>query len=331
MAFCTKCGKELRKTDQFCFYCGEPVREPGDTVNNIKPASEQEGENERKQAAEAGPAKAAGKETEPHMDTGVREKNGSKRKLFIGGAAGLILIAVILAIGIGMHSSGDKPQQAPAQTDMQSGEASPAAASQSTEGSAPTGQSTEDMLRDIIARIEAQPGFVTDSSWEPLAASGDFNGDGTQEFLAVYEMKNSGGINVMYDVWSLPSRGPVRLKSEALFKEVGGNNGIVGIVNPEGKPYLAVYRYEPQGDRFNNYYRYIPWSETESAFLESDIYLENHGNYNNENQGRYIMGDTAVEKGEFNTRYAELTKWVYRLDFLGGGGDGGVRTFAEMK
>lgn len=330
MAFCTKCGKELRETDQFCFFCGEPVRETGDKAKNTELA--QEVEQERVQAdTQVNQAKAAGKEQEESHDAGMREESGSRRKWIMGGAAGLALIAIVLAIIIGTHASGDGPQEDPAQNRIQSGEASQAELSQSREGSVPAEQSTEDMLRQIIARIEAQSGFVTNSSWEPLAESGDFNGDGTQEFLAVYEIKNSGGIDVMYDVWSLESKGPVRLKSEVLFKEVGGNNGVVGIVNPGGKAYLAVYRYEPQGDMFNNYYRYIPWNEKESGFLESDIYLENHGNYNNENQGRYIMGDTAVEKNQFDARYAELTKWVYRLDFLGGGGDGGIKTFAEMK
>ena len=42
------------------------------------------------------------------------------------------------------------------------------------------------------------------------------------------------------------------------------------------------------------------------------------------------MGDTAVEKEKFDAKYRELTAWEYRLDLLGGAGDGGVKTFDDF-
>lgn len=184
--------------------------------------------------------------------------------------------------------------------------------------------------QDVIREIESQPGYTKSPYWEPLAASDDFNGDGTKELLAVYEMKDNSGINVMYDLWSLGKPEPQKLKSEVLFKEVGGNNGIAGIVNPEGEPLLAVYRYEPEGDLFHNYYTYFSWEKDKSALGDSGYYLECHGSYEKEEQGRYILGDTAVEKSKFDAKYKELTQWTYKLDLQGGAG-GGVGTFDDMK
>lgn len=192
------------------------------------------------------------------------------------------------------------------------------------------GENAIDAASEVIREIKSQAGFVDNSSWKPLAAADDFNGDNVQELLAVYEVKDGAGINVMYDLWSLGKDGAAKIKSEVLFKEVGGNNGIVGIVKPGGVPYLAVYRYEPEGDLFNNYYTYFSWEKDKSALGDSGYYLENHGNYNQEDKGRYIMGDTAVEKEKFDAKYRELTTWEYRLDLLGGAGDGGVKTFDDF-
>lgn len=189
---------------------------------------------------------------------------------------------------------------------------------------------TKSMVSGIIKEIEDRSDYVSESYWKPLAAADDFNGDGVQEFLAVYEVKDGAGINVVYDLWSLKESGAQKLKSEVLFKEVGGNNGIVGIVNPGSGPLLAVYRYEPEGETFNCYYTYFSWEKDKSALGDSGYYLECHGNYEQEEKGRYILGDTSVEKSKFDAKYKELTQWTYRLDLLGGGGDG-AKTFDEMK
>lgn len=191
--------------------------------------------------------------------------------------------------------------------------------------------SAEGQELDSIAAIESEEGYVSDSSWKPLAVTTDFNGDKVQEFLAIYEVKSGAVINVMYDVWSLQKSGAVKLKSEVLFKEVGGNSGVVGIVEAGGKPYLAVCRYEPQGEQFNNYYIYYPWETDKSALGESAVYLENHGMYGQEEKGKYILGNTTVKKSKFDARYKELSNWVYRLDLLAGAGDDGVMTFEDMK
>lgn len=190
---------------------------------------------------------------------------------------------------------------------------------------------TEGLIADIINNIESRSEYVTDSMWKPLAVTDDFNGDGVQEFLCVYELKSGGAVDVMYDVWSLGKSGADKIRSEVLFREVGGNSGVVGIIRSGGEAYLAVCRYEPQGEQFNDYYIYYPWEPKESRLGESVVYLERHGIYGQEEKGKYIMGDTVVDKSKFDARYRELDDWVYQLDILAGAGTDGVMTFDDMK
>lgn len=316
MAFCTKCGKELRDGDRFCFYCGAPVR--GANGNSA------DYENRDREIKNRG--------------------NFSNYKWIIG----VIAAAVILLAAVFFLMRGGKESDSGAASDIQESLKSVDGTdimdgtdnqTENKSGGEPsvsdqleqkTDYSAETLAAEVIKEIENQSGFVTDSYWEPLAAADDFNGDGVQELLTVYEMKDGAGINVMYDLWSLRESGAQELKSEVLFKEVGGNNGIVGIVMPKGEPLLAVYRYEPEGDIFNNYYTYFSLEGDESAFGDSGYYLECHGNYEQEEQGRYILGDTAVEMSEFNAKYDELTQWMYELDLMEGA-KGRVKTFDEMK
>lgn len=183
----------------------------------------------------------------------------------------------------------------------------------------------------VIEKIEATSGFVSNGTWEPLAVADDFNGDGVQELLAVYEVNSGSGMQVMYDVWSLGSKGAVCLKTDILFQEVGGNSGIVGIVKEDGTAYVAIERHEPEGDAFNNYFSYIPWNSDESSLEESDVYMESHGTYGEEDKGRYILGDSSVDKKEFDERQADFSNWLYKLNILDGAGNGGVKTFDDIK
>lgn len=191
---------------------------------------------------------------------------------------------------------------------------------------------SDDRAAEVITEIEKSSGFVSGGTWEPLAAADDFNGDGNTELLAVYETKDSSGtINVMYDVWSLEGKKAVQLESEILYTEAGGNSGAAGIVNAEGRTYLAIVRKEPKGESFDNYYTYIPWSRTESSLEDAWIYMESHGIYGQEEAGRYILGDTKVSKEEFDDRQEDFAAWVYKLDLLEGAGNAGVLTFDEIR
>lgn len=189
----------------------------------------------------------------------------------------------------------------------------------------------KDRIGEIIAEIEGQQGYAGKVTWDPLAVFGDFNEDGVEEFLAVYELKRNDTVEVMYELWSLPEKGAEKIRSEVLFQEAGGNYGVVGIVKKEDSFFLAVETKNPAGENFNNYHSYIPWSRTESSLGEEDIYLESHGTYGEEEKGRYILGDSVVDKSRFDARKAEFSNWIYKIDLSEGAGNGGAKTLEEYK
>lgn len=196
-------------------------------------------------------------------------------------------------------------------------------------GAAASGDGTK--AAGVIGEIEAKAGFVSDGTFKPLVVAEDFNGDGTRELLAVYEIESGSGVSVMYDVWSLDEKKATCLKSEELFWEVGGNGGSVGIAKSGKTTYLAIEAKEPDGDGFHNYYEYIPWAESESAFLEDgEVYMEAHGNVEQPDKSRYIVGDITVEKSKFDERQKDF-EWIYKLDILAGATDDGVMTFDEAR
>jgi serine/threonine protein kinase len=196
---------------------------------------------------------------------------------------------------------------------------------------ASSGGSVKDMVSGIISDIQKQSNYEKSEWWDPLGVVDDFNGDGVKEFLTVHEAKNSEGqIEVIYELWSLPDTGAVQIKSESLFIEVGGNSGTVGIVKSGNTTYLAIERCEPEADVFNNYYTYFPWSETESKVTEDSVYLESHGTFGEEDQGQYILGDAKVDQSEYNSRYEELSSWVYQLDLFNGADGKGVMGYEDL-
>lgn len=297
MAFCTKCGKELRDGDKFCFYCGEPVR---DGSMNRKDYFVKNDRN--------------GKE-------GGKKFNGRQ----LSGGIAVVAVVAIAACFLLWGGKDSDVQREKDETRYDGIEDEIG-----TEAEMGTGDAADapNMISEVIKEIENQSGYVSDSYWEPLAAADDFNGDGIQDLLAVYEVNSGAGINVMYDLWGLKESGAQKLKSEVLFTEVGGNNGIVGIIKSGSEISLAVCQYEPEAELFNNYYTYFLWEKNNDAPGLSGYYLESHGNYEQEDEGTYILGDTRVEKSEFDAKYKELDQWVYKLDLLGGASDG-VKTFDQ--
>lgn len=202
------------------------------------------------------------------------------------------------------------------------------AVSDTTEGKA---ESMKRVLSDLISQIKKQEGFVENSSWKPLAVLDDFNGDNNKELLVVYELKNGNGWpDVMYELWNVSETKAVKVKSEILFAEVGGNSGEVGIVKSEGKNYLAVVRHEPEGDTFNDSCIYFPFTSGAGLLGEECVYMERHGNFGEEDKGRYILGDTKVEQKEYDARALDFSNWLYRLDIFKGDENGNVMTFDDL-
>lgn len=190
---------------------------------------------------------------------------------------------------------------------------------------------TDRLVADLIKQIESQPGFASAGSWEPLAVVDDFNGDGVQEFLCLHEMKNGSEWVAVYELWSLGESGSKKIRFEVLYKEVGGCNGTVGVVRNNRGVYLAVLRSEPAAEYFNDYFIYHPWEKQESKLGDASVYIERHGKYGQEEDGKYILGDTRVGKAEYDAKYEEFNNWVYRLNIFKGPEGDGVKTFADMK
>lgn len=331
MAFCTKCGKELKDGDKFCYYCGAQVN-PRNTTGQS--------------AAQGQASQGKGKDGTPAAGADIK-------KLTVAVAAAVLVLSGVF-IGANMKRAKEPAVQVAADQDTRGVDAADPDAvdaaketeleeissegvsseNQSDKEDTTSGQSynAQELAMEVIASIESKPRYGTGVSFEPLAAVDDFNGDGIRELLAVYELRNNENtVEVMYGLWSLQGTEAKSLEEGVLFTEVGGNSGIVGIVEREGTIYLAIEWSEPAGELFNKYYSYVPMSKTESALESAWYYMESHGSYTDETaEGRYILGDTKVDKSEFEAKIQEFSDRIYVLDLLNGPGDG-VMTFDEMK
>lgn len=237
--------------------------------------------------------------------------------------AALAVSDVLFSLKFGSGNSADLQET---ENDMESVDTETAAATTETDSA-----SVKDMVTHIISDIRGKSVFNSDSFLHPLAVCNDFNGDGIQELLAVYEIQRSDAqFDVVYDLWSLPTTGAVRLKSDVLFVEVGGNSGIIGIVESKGVRYLAIERYEPDAEIFNNYYFYFPWDTVKSTLTGTEINMESHGSYDAGFKGRYIIGNESVDKGVFEANQGEFTDWLYEINILGGPGEGDVMAFDDL-
>lgn len=190
-------------------------------------------------------------------------------------------------------------------------------------------EDTGNGINTVLDIIESQPDFKND--WlEPLAAVGDFNGDGVRELLALYESGKEGG-SVVYEFWSLYPSEPERITSGTLYQEVGGNGGTVSIARYDDTAYLVLLRSVPEEDQFNNYYTIIPMEREESALGNGELGMESHGTYGEGDRGEYIIGATQVSMEEFEARLEEFSNRVFIMDIFMGAEDVGVMTFDDLR
>lgn len=192
----------------------------------------------------------------------------------------------------------------------------------------PAAQADKNQVIDqLLTQIEGTAGFVTpDDYYQPLASFTDIDGNGVNELLCVYKVKKGSDFQALYDVYSINSDGSytVAASSQLLYKEVGGNSGVLGLaVDTAGKPYLMVETHSPQGDRFNNTYTYIPWNSGQTKLEDTWVYLEAHGVYGEERNGEYVLGDTKTDKATFDARRADFANHWTDLDLNKGPGNGG--------
>lgn len=156
-------------------------------------------------------------------------------------------------------------------------------------------------LGEAIDWIEGLPQYNASPAFEPLGCVADFDDDGCQDFLAVYEaIAGNGTYYVAYCVYTLPEDGPKLLTDGVLYQEVGGNGGSLGIAKgKDGSAYLTRFTKEADGSSIHNYYEYIPFWDL--GVTENNIYrMESQWDVNTPEQGNYILGGNRVDQEAFD-------------------------------
>ncbi len=184
--------------------------------------------------------------------------------------------------------------------------------------------SVNEQIDQIAAETKAVAGYYESSYMPPLASATDVDNDGVWEFLEVYETKNAstGATTVRYAAWALQEGGPVLLASDALYLEVGGNGGSIGLTMRDGTCYFIVMTDSPDGDSFHRTWRYIPW---EGASLGSgETTLTADGTYF-QSGGEYTVDGAAVSQSDFNAEQDAFGE-MFHMDIVEGHGNGNVMT-----
>lgn len=188
----------------------------------------------------------------------------------------------------------------------------------------------------VLDVIETQEGFTGGSNgfMAPIGCVTELDGGG-RLLAVVYELKDGSGNGELYtvsaDAWLIGDGSAVLLARSELYKELGGNSGSVSIARKDGVVYLEMECHLWEGDRFNNYYAYMPLNETEARFDEA-VYMEGHGTVGEEDQGQYIVGDDEVTRAGFDdARAAYVFDPGMTLDIQQGPGNGDVMDFDALR
>ncbi len=178
-------------------------------------------------------------------------------------------------------------------------------------------------LDEALDWIEDSPNYVENYTFEPLGCVDDFDGDGNQELLAMFETKARNGTwGVSYALFTLLEDGPKLLDDGILYQEVGGNGGSVGIAKgKDGAVYLTRFVKQPEGDTMNNQYSYIPWDSVGTPDEANSYYMEARWTVGEEENGAYILGDTKVDRDKFEKTRGNYTV-LYELNIVLGHGNG---------
>lgn len=98
MAFCTKCGKEIKETDKFCYYCGTPVQPPAQNQGPADPGFPvgSLGQKPVRPASPASPAPVPGP-AQPYPGPMPKKQNRALPFLIAGGS---VLLAAIVWVAV---------------------------------------------------------------------------------------------------------------------------------------------------------------------------------------------------------------------------------------
>lgn len=180
---------------------------------------------------------------------------------------------------------------------------------------------------DEVFRIANREGYGGTGQ----AIYGDLNNDGTVELLVSYVQKDSSGAsNVMYDLWTVEPYQALRLTSETLYTQAGGNSGYVSIVEKDGTYYVMTVCNQPQGDQFNSYYNYYEWPANASSIGSSGYYYEGHGVYGEEENGTYIWGDQRMDYASVQSYLNQFTGEICRINLNKTAEDNNAMSFSDF-
>ncbi len=124
----------------------------------------------------------------------------------------------------------------------------------------------------ILDRIEGQDGFCTDPGDgfgpRPIGSVTDVNGDGSYEFLALYELERGGSRFAVYELWTIQAGGALQLDQGVLYEAAGSDMGTVFLYEKDGAEYLGKWAglFDDDGG-YTSRTEYTPLSGDESALL----------------------------------------------------------------
>lgn len=186
----------------------------------------------------------------------------------------------------------------------------------------------------LLDMTEGQDNFYDSEYLDPIGYVKDLPGGG-QMLVTLYEMAyDNGGFldySVYTDAWLIGDGSAVLLGHNELYKEVGGNSGSVSVGEKDGVVYVELEAHLWEGDRFNNYYGYLPVDEQAASFGEG-VYMEAYGTVGEEDQGEYIIGGEHCPKSDFDiARSAYVPDGEMPMDIQVGHGNGSVMDFDGLR
>lgn len=300
--FCSRCGAKLPDGARFCQNCGSPV------YNGSVSAEKTQTQNNK-----------------------VRHLPSPKKALAVCLGAAVIIAAIILAV---------KPADKPADIKPKNSASivvPPVLNAPNTPDTGTPESGGADLNKTvdtILSGVESLAGFVQpDGFYQPLANLTDVDGNGVYELMLLYRINDGGAFRAEYSVWRIEGDDYSALRTDTLYDEVGGNSGyIVPVVDAGGNPYLMTVSRNPQGDRFNDTYIYLPWNGEQTVLSDAWVYMEAHGIYGQEDEGEYILGDKRVDKAEFDSRQADFACYWSELNLnKGPGSAGGSMSFEQVR
>ena len=188
-----------------------------------------------------------------------------------------------------------------------------------------------DMEAQIIRDITERDDYMDPEYWSPMASADDFNNDGNIDMLLCYFTKTEyESVDALtYSLWTLYPEGAKEIKTDTVYTLVGGNSGEVGIALKDGTTYLSVIQHMPEAEFFQSYYMYNTFTMGGEVTDDGSYYGECSGYFDDEENGKYIVGDSRVSMSDFNT-FTDGFTWTVKMDPTSELMEGDVYTFSEF-